>query len=105
MSTGVVVESQIQRGGSSGAWSRSVLSVRGAPDRPIVEPMPDDESRSLDYADADGWRCFYPLTRGNLSAAEARAIMRRERGLPEETAEEGKAADFLLSTERRRWSE
>ncbi|MET4581780.1 hypothetical protein ABIE21_001270 [Conyzicola nivalis] len=62
----------------------------------VVVPMSGVERRSISYADADGWRCFYPLTRGHLSAAEARAVLRRERGMPEETAEEAAAAEFVL---------
>ena len=62
----------------------------------VVLPMSGVERRSISYADADGWRCFYPLTRGHLTAAEARAVMRRERGMPQETAEEAAAAEFVL---------
>ena len=62
----------------------------------VVLPMSGVERRSISYADADGWRCFYPLTRGHLTAAEARAVMRRERGMPKETAEEAAAAEFVL---------
>jgi hypothetical protein len=64
-----------------------------------VEPMTEAELRSIAFADADGWRCFYPASRGHLTAAEARAVMRRERGLPEETAEEAQEAEFLLTME------
>ena len=59
----------------------------------------ESEERSLAFADADGWRCFYPASRGHLTAAEARAIMRSSRGLPEETPEEREAAEFLLAVE------
>jgi hypothetical protein len=52
---------------------------------------------SIAYADADGWRCFYPLTRGHLTAAEARALMRRERGHPLETPAEADEAETLLA--------
>jgi len=68
-------------------------------DNPAVDPMSDAEVRSIAFADADGWRCFYPTTRGHLTAAEARAVMRAERGMPEETAEEAEAAEFLLTME------
>jgi hypothetical protein len=63
---------------------------------PVVMPMADSEKRSISFADADGWRCFYPRTRGHLTAAEARAVMRRERGMPPETPEEAAAAEFIL---------
>lgn len=61
--------------------------------------MTESELRSIAFADADGWRCFYPATRGHLTAAEARAMMRAERGLPDETAEEAQAAEFVLAME------
>jgi hypothetical protein len=73
-----------------------LLTVRATPP---VEPMTEAELRSIAFADADGWRCFYPATRGHLTAAEARAVMRAERGLPEETPEEAAAAEFLLTME------
>ena len=69
----------------------STTIQRGAPD--LTEP----ELFSIAYADADGWRCFYPLTRGHLTAAEARAQMRRERNQPAETQEEADAAESLLA--------
>jgi len=72
------------------------LSVR---ENPAVEPMSEGELRSIAFADADGWRCFYPASRGHLTAAEARAVMRAERGMPPETAEEAEAAEFLLAVE------
>jgi len=59
----------------------------------------DLEERSIAFADADGWRCFYPATRGHLTAAEARAELRAARGLPPETPGEREAADFLLVTQ------
>ena len=59
----------------------------------------ESEERSIAFADADGWRCFYPATRGHLTAAEARAVMRASRGLPEETREEREAAEFVLAIE------
>ena len=70
------------------------LTVR---DVPAVEPMTEGELRSIAFADADGWRCFYPMARGHLTAAEARAVMRAERGMPPETQEEAAAAEFLLT--------
>jgi len=59
----------------------------------------DSEERSIAYADADGWRCFYPASRGHLTAAQARAEMRAARGLPPESSEERDAAEFLLLME------
>ena len=75
------------------------VTFLGVRDNPPVEPMTDAEMRSIAFADADGWRCFYPATRGHLTAAQARAVMRAERGMPEETAEEAEAAEFLLTVE------
>ena len=71
-----------------------------ARDYPPIEPMTNEELRSIAYANADGWRCFYPASRGHLTAAEARAVMRAERGMPTETAEEAEAAESLLAAER-----
>ena len=68
-------------------------------DNPPIEPLTNEELRSIAYADADGWRCFYPASRGHLTAAEARAVMRMERGMPAETVEEAEAAEFLLAVE------
>ena len=59
----------------------------------------DLEERSIAFADADGWRCFYPATRGHLTAAEARAELRAARGLPPETPGEREAAEFVLVTQ------
>ena len=59
----------------------------------------DLEERSIAFADADGWRCFYPATRGHLTAAEARAELRAARGLPPETPGEREAVEFLLVTQ------
>ena len=67
---------------------------------PPIEPLTNEELRSIAYANADGWRCFYPASRGHLTAAEARAVMRAERGMPTETAEEAEAAESLLAAER-----
>lgn len=69
-------------------------------DNPPIEPLTNEELRSIAYANADGWRCFYPASRGHLTAAEARAVMRAERGMPAETAEEAEAAESLLAAER-----
>ena len=52
---------------------------------------------SIAYADADGWRCFYPLARGHLTAAQARAVMRKERAQPPESEAEADAAEALLA--------
>ena len=76
-----------------------VVVARSVRERPPIEPLTDEELRSIAYADADGWRCFYPVSRGHLTAAEARAVMRAERGLPAETVEESEAAEFLLVAE------
>jgi hypothetical protein len=86
---------------AGGSWDGTapiaeLLTVR---DTPPVEPMTEAELRSIAFADADGWRCFYPAARGHLTAAEARALLRAERGMPEETAEEAVAAEFLLTME------
>ena len=69
---------------------------------PPIEPLTNEELRSIAYANADGWRCFYPASRGHLTAAEARAVMRAERGMPAETADEAEAAESLLAAERKR---
>jgi hypothetical protein len=84
--------------GSARGWDSPTItfSVR---DSPPVEPMSESELRSIAYADADGWRCFYPASRGHLTAAQARAVMRSERGLPPETVAEAEAAEFLLAAE------
>ena len=63
------------------------------------ETLSRDEKHSIEYADADGWRCFFPLTRGHLTAAEARAVMRSERGLPPESPAEAAAAEAVLAIE------
>ena len=63
------------------------------------ESLSRDEKHSIEYADADGWRCFFPLTRGHLTAAEARAVMRAERGLPPESPTEAAAAEAVLAIE------
>lgn len=93
---GIQVEFEID-----GAQGRRVRVVTFPPvrDIPPVEPLSDEELRSIAFADADGWRCFYPASRGHLTAAEARAVMRAERRLPAETAEEAAAAEFLLTME------
>ena len=65
----------------------------------LLADLSDSEERSIAFADADGWRCFYPASRGHLTAAEARAEMRAARGLPAETPEEWEAAEFLLVVE------
>jgi hypothetical protein len=65
----------------------------------LLADLSDNEERSIAFADADGWRCFYPASRGHLTAAEARAEMRAARGLPAETPEEWEAAEFLLVVE------
>jgi len=62
----------------------------------IVAGLTAEERYSISFADADGWRCFYPLARGHLTAAEARAMMRKERGQPAETREEADAAEWVL---------
>jgi len=59
--------------------------------------LTDLEAFSLAYIIADGWRCIYPLSRGHLTAAEARAQMRRERGEPAETQEEADEAETVLA--------
>ena len=76
-----------------------IISASTARQAPPVDPMTEAELRSIAFADADGWRCFYPATRGHLTAAQARAVMRAERGMPEETAEEAADAEFLLTME------
>lgn len=63
----------------------------------VVTGITPEELSSITFADADGWRCFYPLTRGHLTAAEARAMMRKERGQPAETPEEADAAEWVLA--------
>jgi len=89
------------RHGTGDAWDglAPAAQLLAARSKPPVEPMTEAEQRSIDYADADGWRCFYPATRGHLTAAQARAVMRAERGMPEETAEEAADAEFLLTME------
>ena len=78
-------------------WMRgSIASARSASGDVEIS---ESEERSIAFADADGWRCFYPASRGHLTAAEARAMMRAARGLPEETQEEREAAEFLLAVE------
>jgi len=76
-----------------------IISASTARQAPPVDPMTEAELRSIAFADADGWRCFYPATRGHLTAAEARAVMRKERGLPLETEAEAREAEFLLTVE------
>ena len=59
--------------------------------------LTERELFSIAYADADGWRCFYPRARGHLTAEQARAVMRRERNQPPETLEEAAEAERLLA--------
>jgi len=63
----------------------------------LGESMTGAELRSIDFADADGWRCYFPLTRGHLTCAQARAVLRAERGLPGETPAEALAAEQVLA--------
>lgn len=48
--------------------------------------------------EADGWRQVHPGELGALTAAEARAQLREENGLPAETPAEAAAAEDLLAT-------
>jgi hypothetical protein len=95
---GIVEGGFVMVAGSARGWDSPTItfSVR---DSPPVEPMSESELRSIAYADADGWRCFYPASRGHLTAAQARAVIRSERGLPPETVAEAEAAEFLLAAE------
>jgi antirestriction protein ArdC len=80
---------------SAAQSTRSGVPTAFADGATLASDISDLEERSIAFADADGWRCFYPESRGHLTAAEARAA----RGLPPETPQEREAAEFVLVAE------
>ena len=84
---------------SASRGPRSGLVLDDTGQQALSADICDLEERSIAFADADGWRCFYPATRGHLTAAEARAELRAARGLPPETPGEREAAEFVLVTQ------
>jgi hypothetical protein len=84
---------------SAAQSTRSGVPTAFADGATLASDISDLEERSIAFADADGWRCFYPESRGHLTAAEARAEMRAARGLLPETPQEREAAEFVLVAE------
>jgi len=58
------------------------------------------QQHAIDLEEANGGRGWDPRDLSHLSAAEARALYRRENGLPTESAEEHAAAEALLAAAR-----